>query len=41
MIAIIDGDLQDPPEAINTLVAALEDGADVTYGVRRKRKEYF
>src|SRR5512135_2477268 len=41
VVAVIDGDLQDPPEAINTLVAALEDGADVTYGVRRKRKEYF
>ncbi len=39
VIAIIDGDLQDPPEAIGALVNALVQGADVAYGVRRKRKE--
>jgi dolichol-phosphate mannosyltransferase len=39
IIAIIDGDLQDPPESIVGLVAALEQGADVAYAVRRKRKE--
>jgi polyisoprenyl-phosphate glycosyltransferase len=39
VIAIIDGDLQDPPEAIVGLVDALEHGADVAYGVRRRRTE--
>jgi polyisoprenyl-phosphate glycosyltransferase len=39
VIAIIDGDLQDPPEAIPLLLKALADGADVAYGVRNKRKE--
>jgi polyisoprenyl-phosphate glycosyltransferase len=39
VIAIIDGDLQDPPEAIALLVEALAHGADVAYGVRGKRKE--
>ncbi len=39
VIAVIDGDLQDPPEAIGELIAALEAGADVAYGVRRARKE--
>lgn len=39
VIAIIDGDLQDPPEAIGALVEALDRGADVAYGIRAKRKE--
>lgn len=39
VVAIIDGDLQDPPEAIAALVEALAGGADVAYGVRGKRKE--
>jgi polyisoprenyl-phosphate glycosyltransferase len=39
VIAIIDGDLQDPPEAIASLVQALANGADVAYGVRSKRRE--
>jgi dolichol-phosphate mannosyltransferase len=39
VVAIIDGDLQDPPEAIGLLVQAIRDGADVAYGVRRARKE--
>lgn len=39
VVTVIDGDLQDPPEHIPALIAALEDGADVAYGVRRKRKE--
>ena len=38
-VAVIDGDLQDPPEAILELLAALHNGADVAYGIRRKRKE--
>jgi glycosyltransferase involved in cell wall biosynthesis len=39
IIAIIDGDLQDPPEAIDVLLASIEGGADVAYGVRSARKE--
>jgi len=39
VVAVIDGDLQDPPEAIPLLVEAIEEGADVAYGVRRMRKE--
>jgi glycosyltransferase involved in cell wall biosynthesis len=39
VIAIIDGDLQDPPEAIAALVGTLANGADVAHGVRTKRKE--
>ena len=39
IIAVIDGDLQDPPEAIPSLVEAIEQGADVAYGVRTQRKE--
>ncbi|WP_231749361.1 glycosyltransferase family 2 protein [Tautonia plasticadhaerens] len=39
VIAVIDGDLQDPPEAIAGLVGALEGGADVAFGVRTGRKE--
>lgn len=38
-IAIIDGDLQDPPEVIEELVATLRAGADVAYAVRQRRKE--
>jgi glycosyltransferase involved in cell wall biosynthesis len=41
-VAIIDGDLQDPPEAIPEMVSLLvRTGADVAYGVRRQRKEMF
>ena len=39
VIVVIDGDLQDPPEAIPLLVKAIEEGADVAYGVRTRRKE--
>lgn len=39
IVAVIDGDLQDPPEVIEQLVNAIDAGADVAYGVRRKRKE--
>jgi len=38
-VAILDGDLQDPPEAINQFYKYCQDGFDVVYGVRRKRKE--
>lgn len=39
VVAVMDGDLQDPPEVLPRLVEALENGADVAYGVRRQRKE--
>ncbi len=39
IVSIIDGDLQDPPHEIPRLMAALEEGADIAYGVRRDRKE--
>lgn len=39
VIAVIDADLQDPPEVLPDFVAALEQGADVAYGVRRNRTE--
>ncbi|MCP5474151.1 MAG: glycosyltransferase family 2 protein [Rhodanobacteraceae bacterium] len=38
-VAVIDGDLQDPPEVIRDLLARVRNDADVAYGVRAKRKE--
>jgi glycosyltransferase involved in cell wall biosynthesis len=40
-IAIIDDDLQDPPELLPMFFKYLDDGYDVAYGVRKKRKESF
>ena len=39
VVAIMDGDLQDPPEALPNLLQALDAGADVAYAVRTHRKE--
>jgi dolichol-phosphate mannosyltransferase len=39
MVAILDADLQDPPELLPTLFRTLGGGADVAYGVRYARKE--
>ncbi len=39
VVAVMDGDLQDPPEVIPELIDALDQGADVAYGIRRNRKE--
>ncbi len=39
-IAIMDGDLQDPPEALRTFVDKLDEGFDVVYAIREKRKEH-
>lgn len=36
---VMDADLQDPPELLDALLSAWEDGADVVYAVRRARKE--
>ena len=38
-VAIIDGDLQDPPELLPRFLETLNKGYDVVYGVRKKRKE--
>lgn len=40
-IFIIDGDLQDPPELLNEFYSYLNQGYDVVYAVRKKRKESF
>jgi polyisoprenyl-phosphate glycosyltransferase len=37
-IVLMDGDLQDPPELIESFVARWRDGYDVVYAVRRTRK---
>jgi len=37
-VAIIDDDLEDPPEILPQFVAKAREGFDVVYGVRRKRK---
>lgn len=37
-VAVIDADLQDPPEVIAEMVARWRDGADVVYGVRATRQ---
>lgn len=41
IVAIIDADLQDPPELIVQMIAKWRDGYDVVYGKRKKRKENF
>ena len=41
LIAVLDGDLQDPPIVINEFIKSAQKGYDVIYGVRRKRKEIF
>jgi len=38
-VVIIDGDLQDPPEIIPELVKRFQEGYDVVYAQRKKRKE--
>ena len=40
-VAIIDDDLQDPPYLLPGFFKYLEEGFDVAYGVRKKRKESF
>jgi len=38
-IAIIDDDLQDSPSLLSSFFKHLDDGNDVVYGIRKKRKE--
>ena len=40
-IAIIDDDLQDPPKLLPRFFEKLDEGFDVAYGIRKKRKESF
>jgi len=40
-IAVMDADLQDPPDLILDMVRRLDDGFDIVYGQRRKREEAF
>jgi polyisoprenyl-phosphate glycosyltransferase len=37
-VVVMDGDLQDPPEIIPEMVSKWEEGFEVVYGVRTKRK---
>lgn len=37
-VLILDADLQDPPELLPEMMRAMDDGADVVYGVRRRRE---
>lgn len=39
-VAVIDADLQDPPEVIGAMLEKWRQGWDVVYGVREKRKEH-
>lgn len=39
LVAVIDADLQDPPELIHEMTASWRAGSDVVYGVRRRRQE--
>jgi polyisoprenyl-phosphate glycosyltransferase len=38
-IAVIDDDMQDPPNLLASFFKHLDEGMDVVYGVRKKRKE--
>jgi dolichol-phosphate mannosyltransferase len=38
-VAVLDGDLQDPPEILPEFYAKLQEGYDVVYAIRRTRKE--
>jgi glycosyltransferase involved in cell wall biosynthesis len=38
-VAVMDADLQDPPELLPDLIVAWRAGNDVVYGIRTKRKE--
>ena len=40
-VFIIDGDLQDPPELLDVFLQKMNQGYDVVYGIRQKRKESF
>lgn len=37
MVAVMDDDLEDPPEVLNQLIKKMDEGFDVVYGIRRGR----
>ncbi len=41
VVAILDADLQDPPHLLRRCLALIEEGYDVVYAVRKRRKEGF
>jgi polyisoprenyl-phosphate glycosyltransferase len=41
VVAIMDCDLQDPPEVLPSFIAKWREGNQVVFAVRRKRKEWF
>ena len=41
VIAVLDADLQDPPEVVLRMIDKWREGFDVVYGVRQNRKEGF
>ena len=41
LIAVLDADLQDPPEELGRFFQTCREGSDVVFGIRRKRKEGF
>lgn len=41
LVAIIDDDLEDPPELLPCFIEKIREGFDVVYGVRRKRRRSF
>ena len=41
MVAVMDDDLEDPPEVLPALISKSREGFDVVYGIRRKRKRSF
>lgn len=40
-VAIIDDDLQDPPSLLPSFFLAIDQGYDVAFGIRKKRKEWW
>ena len=40
-VCVMDGDLQDPPEIISKFIDKMQEGYDVVYGIRSKRKTSF
>ena len=39
VVVVMDADLQDPPESVGPFISKLDEGFDVVYAVRTKRKE--
>ena len=41
VVAILDADIQDPPEVLPGFIAKWQEGYHVVYGIRTRRKEWF